>query len=239
VGGRANLPAPGAEAAGCCGGPVAQLALLSAELLLCVLRHLHDYSDCVAISLASPRLGLVALRKGLPKFRHPLFAVAMRLHRMKGFARLARAQMGAQVMGALSGMGALFAEAWLRKYASDRLASTADLRWIQAHSPELYIVQSTDSPYSVWHLQCNGVVGAFVRAAHQSHGHVQHFEGRQGMEKMVRVTYTKGTEMYGIVLYYEGEQGAERLVRCEFSDGSMQGYEDEHCTRGIIPYKQT
>ena len=74
----------------------------------------------------------------------------------------------------------------------------------------------------MWHLQCNGVVGAFVRAAHRSHGHVQHFEGRQGMEKMVRVTYTKGTEMYGIVLYYEGEQGAERLVHFEFSDGSMQ-----------------
>ena len=52
---------------------------LPEELQLRILEALDDPSDCAALSLASPRLGRLALRSKVPTFTEPLFAIAMRL----------------------------------------------------------------------------------------------------------------------------------------------------------------
>ena len=59
--------------------PTDWLGELPPELHLRILEGVDDFSDCAAFSLASPRLGLLALRSGLARFKDPLFAVAMRL----------------------------------------------------------------------------------------------------------------------------------------------------------------
>ena len=58
--------------------PTDWLGELPPELHLRILEGVDDFSDCAAFSLASPRLGLLALRSGLARFKDPLFAVAMR-----------------------------------------------------------------------------------------------------------------------------------------------------------------
>ena len=45
--------------------PTDWLAELPHELLLRVLESVDDFSDCAAFSLATPRLGLLAHRRGL------------------------------------------------------------------------------------------------------------------------------------------------------------------------------
>ena len=52
--------------------PTDWLAELPPELQLRILEGVDDFSDCAAFSLASPRLGLLALRSGLPRFKDPL-----------------------------------------------------------------------------------------------------------------------------------------------------------------------
>ncbi|EOD27443.1 hypothetical protein EMIHUDRAFT_235778 [Emiliania huxleyi CCMP1516] len=59
--------------------PTDWLGELPPELHLRILEGVDDFSDCAAFSIASPRLGLLALRSGLARFKDPLFAVAMRL----------------------------------------------------------------------------------------------------------------------------------------------------------------
>ena len=91
--------------------PTDWLGELPQELHLRILEGVDDFSDCAAFSLASPRLGLLALRSGLARFKDPLFAVAMRLLLIERFA----ASLGSSIMDTLS-------EATLRKYAADRRA---------------------------------------------------------------------------------------------------------------------
>ena len=86
--------------------PTDWLAELPPELHLRILEGVDDFSDCAAFSLASPRLGLLALRGGLARFKDPLFAVAMRLLLLQRFA---------------GGFGVVtLSEATLRRYAADR-----------------------------------------------------------------------------------------------------------------------
>jgi hypothetical protein len=156
-----------------------------------VLKHLDDYSDCARVSLASPRLGLAALQKRLPRFQHPLFAVAMRLLMVEaavcelmprsGTPAEKRAETSARVMSALCGAGSTFAEAWLRKYASD--AAAIPMR--------------------------NGLVDALVRTVFHAGQvwRVLYYEGEKGVEHAVRREMTDGT-----VQYLEGERGAEHVV---------------------------
>jgi hypothetical protein len=209
------------------------LELLTEDLLQHVLKYLEDYSDCARFSLASPRLGLGVLRTPqkeiLPRFQHPLFAVAMR---MEGG--------GIPV--------AAFAEAWLRKYAGDSVASPKDFAWIRVASAELYICSTL--PDFAWHLVRSGEMDAKLRLISPSrtmgpmmqhyegergaerhvrdefaNGTVQHYEGEKGAERLVRAEPAGGCE--GQVQHYEGERGAERLVRDEFANGTVQHYEGE------------
>ncbi|EOD27391.1 hypothetical protein EMIHUDRAFT_235852 [Emiliania huxleyi CCMP1516] len=88
--------------------PTDWLAELPHELHLRILEGVDDFSDCAAFSLASPRLGLLALRGGLARFKDPLFAVAMRLLLSQRF---------------VGGFGVVtLSEATLRRYAADRPA---------------------------------------------------------------------------------------------------------------------
>jgi hypothetical protein len=230
-----------------------RLTLLSQELLICVLKYLEDYSDCARLSLASPRLGLTALHNGLqlPRFQHPLFAVAIRLVTMETGGRegmrpstlAQRAEARAQPMPTPGGAHLRFAEAWLRKYVTDATASPDDFKWIKASSPELHIAQTTLLCFQQWHLVRGGVPDAKVRMEH-ANGTLLYFEGEQGAERRIRVGGA-GTAMYyegeqgaermirtessngTVVMYYEGEQDAERLVRAEFANGLVQYFEGE------------
>ena len=74
--------------------PTDWLGELPPELQLRILEGVDDFSDCAVFSLASPRLGLLALRSGLARFKDPLFAVAMRLLLVKRFV----ASLGSSIM---------------------------------------------------------------------------------------------------------------------------------------------
>ena len=74
--------------------PTDWLGELPPELHLRILEGVDDFSDCAAFSLASPRLGLLALRSGLARFKDPLFAVAMRLLLVERFV----ASLGSSIM---------------------------------------------------------------------------------------------------------------------------------------------
>eukprot|EP01047_Picozoa_sp_COSAG01_P057307 COSAG01_NODE_6608_length_3582_cov_86.089378_5_plen_431_part_00 len=216
-----------------------RLTLLSQELLICVLKYLEDYSDCARFSLASPRLGLTALQNGLqlPRFQHPRFAVAMRLITMETGGRKGmrsstlarRAEARARSMLTTGSAHSRFAEAWVRKYVADDLASPDDFEWIKASSPELYIAQSTlyywhmtpNNPCQRWNLVRGGVPDAKVRMK-LANSTVQYYEGEKGAEHC-----TRAEDADGMVKYYEGEQGAERRIRTEFADGSVWYYEGE------------
>eukprot|EP01049_Picozoa_sp_SAG25_P003720 SAG25_NODE_219_length_11644_cov_21.713729_1_plen_440_part_00 len=216
-----------------------RLTLLSQELLICVLKYLEDYSDCARFSLASPRLGLTALQNGLqlPRFQHPRFAVAMRLITMETGGRKGmrsstlarRAEARARSMLTTGSAHSRFAEAWVRKYVADDLASPDDFEWIKASSPELYIAQSTlyywhmtpNNPCQRWNLVRGGVPDAKVRMK-LANSTVQYYEGEKGAEHC-----TRAEDADGMVKYYEGEQGAERRIRTEFADGTVGYYEGE------------
>eukprot|EP01047_Picozoa_sp_COSAG01_P066580 COSAG01_NODE_9220_length_2514_cov_2.614493_1_plen_275_part_10 len=197
------------------------LTLLSQELLICVLKCLEDYSDCARFSLASPRLGLTALQNGLqlPRFQHPLFAVAMRLTTMETDGITMETDAHSR-----------FAEAWLRKYvAGCAAASPDDFEWIKASSPELHIAQITLLPFQRWHLVRGGVPDAKVRMKF-TNGTVGYYEGEKGAERRVRVEFTNGS-----VHYFEGEEGAERLVRAEFANSNvMLYYEGEQGAERVV-----
>jgi hypothetical protein len=226
---------------------VDRLTLLSQELLICVLKYLEDYSDCARFSLASPRLGLTALQNGLqlPRFQHPLFAVAIRLVTMETGGRegmrsstlARRAEARARSMSTPGGGAhSRFAEAWMRKYvAGSAAASPDDFEWIQTSSPELYIAQSTGLRWTGhgwsrqrWHLVRSGVPDATVRVE-LTDGSVQYYEGEKDAERRVRAE-----DVNGIVLYYEGEQGAERLVRAEDVNGNVLYYEGEQGAERLV-----
>jgi hypothetical protein len=201
-----------------------RLTLLSQELLVCVLKYLEDFSDCAKFSLASPRLGLTALQNGLqlPRFQHPLFAVAMRLitrqtggrEGMRSSTLARRAEARARSMPTPGGAHSRFSEAWLRKYVADAAASPDDFEWIKASSTELHIAESTILSSRQWYLVRGGVPDAKVRVV-LTNGTVDYYEGDKDAERLVRTEFANG-----LVQYYEGEDGAERVVRSESANGT-------------------
>eukprot|EP01047_Picozoa_sp_COSAG01_P074542 COSAG01_NODE_12490_length_1729_cov_115.320859_2_plen_320_part_01 len=234
---RVARPAParqGAPAVGASAG-VDWLAHLSEELFVCVLQYLIDYSDCARLSLASPRLGLAILRqqkRQLPRFQHPLFAVATRLVVAAAWpssVRLARGRRGlrpttvAQRVGRPSSCGvSSFAEAWVPKYAADVGASAEDFAWIKAKSPQLYIERFSFSSWkgsSRWNLVRGGEVDALVRVISED-SITRYYEGEKGSECLVRIGLSSGA-----VYHFEGQKGSERQVRLEHTSGDSCNYE--------------
>ena len=133
--------------------PTDWLGELPPELHLRILEGVDDFSDCAAFSLASPRLGLLALRSGLARFKDPLFAVAMRL-------LLSQRLVGTFGVVTLS-------EDTLRRYAADRQASAGHFPWLARVSPALCIsaVEGADARRAeVWALRRGEESGAGGRA---------------------------------------------------------------------------
>ena len=195
---------------------------LPLEIQLRILEYIEDFSDCAAVSLASPPLGLAALQSGLKRFQHPLFAVAMRL------ATVRRARIDEQL---------------LRQYAADNRATSDTFAWIKRVSPNLHLccetLECSESGKEAWRLSCRGVLGAHVRAYHA--GCVFHFTGELNAESLVRSMTRDGDATYyegglpgrrtrrvapdGTVTRFEGESGTERVVRMDLPDGSVWHYE--------------
>ena len=162
--------------------PTDWLAELPHELHLRILEGVDDFSDCAAFSLASPRLGLLALRSGLARFKDPLFAVAMRLLLSQRFV-------GAFGVVTLS-------EDTLRRYAADRRASADHFPWLARVSPALRLTSEVTgagaSRAEYWRLRRGEENGANLRRRLLQSGKVQHYEGEQGAERKVRMELADG-----------------------------------------------
>ena len=145
--------------------PTDWLAELPHELHLRILEGVDDFSDCAAFSLASPRLGLLALRSGLARFKDPLFAVAMRrlLPQRVALRRSPRRAASAPTTIPPSPLS----EAILRKYAADRRARADHFPWLARVSPALCLSSEVegagDSRSEFWQLRCGEESGAKLR----------------------------------------------------------------------------
>ena len=198
--------------------PTDWLAELPPELHLRILEGVDDFSDCAAFSLASPRLGLLALRSGLARFKDPLFAVAMRLLLIQRFA---------------GGFGVVtLSEDTLRRYAADRRASADNFPWLARASPALCLSSEVEGAgerrIEVWRLR-RDESGAKLRSRFLQSGQVKHFEGERGAERKVRMEFSDGE-----VRYYEGMKGAERVVRAVRADGAVQHFEGERGAERMV-----
>ena len=193
--------------------PTDWLAELPHELHLRILEGVDDFSDCAAFSLASPRLGLFALRSGQARFEDPLFAVAMRL------------QIAQHCVGSVGTVSVTLSEDTLRRYAADRRASAEHFPWLARVSPALRLSSEVEGAgenrADVWRLR-RGENGTMLRLRFLKGGQMQHFEGERGAERKVRSVFADGN-----VKYFEGERGEERLVRTVFADGTVQHSEGE------------
>ena len=228
--------------------PTDWLGELPPELHLRILEGVDDFSDCAALSLASPRLGLLVLRSGLARFKDPLFAVAMRLLLIERL--IAGSFVGAPIMDTLN-------EATVRAYAADRRATADHFPWLARVSPALRLSSEVTgagaSRAEYWRLRRGEENGAnlrrrllqsgtvhfyegergverLVRMELADDGGVEHYEGESGAERLSRAEFANGEE----VQYYEGESGAERMVRAEFANGSVQHYEGEKGADRIV-----
>ena len=160
--------------------PTDWLAELPPELHLHILEGVDDFSDCAAFSLASPRLGLLALRSGLARFKDPLFAVAMRLLLVERFV----ASLGSSIMDTT------LSEDTLRRYAADRRASADHFPWLARVSPALRLSSEVTgagaSRAEYWRLR-RGENGANLRRRLLQSGQVLHYKGGKGAERKVRM----------------------------------------------------
>ena len=200
--------------------PTDWLGELPHELHLRILEGVDDFSDCAAFSLASPCLGLLALRSGLARFKDPLFAVAMRL------------QIAQQCVGSVGTVSVSLSEDTLRRYAADRRASADHFPWLARVSPALRLTSEVEGAgerrAEVWRLQ-RGENGTMLRLRLLQSGQVKHFKGEQGAEQLVRGVFPNGG-----VKHFEGERGAERKVRMEFPNGNVQHYEGERGAERVV-----
>ena len=212
--------------------PTDWLAELPPELHLRILEGVDDFSDCAAFSLASPRLGRLALHSDLPRFKDPLFAVAMRLQLAQRVAAPRRSpRLAASAPAAIP--PSPLTESVLRKYAAARRASADHFPWLARVSPALCLSTELDGPgdnrIDIWRLKRGEESGAKLRLRSLRSGQVLHYEGEQGAERLVREEFADGN-----VLHFEGEQGAERKVRVVLADGNVVHYEGEQGAERMV-----
>ena len=206
--------------------------LLPQDLILRVLELITDYTDCAALSLASPRLGLIALRAGLHHFCDPLFAIAMHLQRAK------------------------LDEAIVRKYVADAQATVSGVAWLQTVSPNLCICLEyfRDPEVTMWSLCRGGVADARLLRHYHTDGEYMHLAGPVGEERIVRMVFKRRTQFLkggammerlayvvckdlGVMITYEGEQGHERMVRMDWSDGSSSLHDGEKGAEALVRHE--
>lgn len=223
-------------------GTASWLTLLPEDLIIFILALLNDYSDCARFCLASPRIGLLALRKPLLTFKHPLFSVALSIETTK------------IAIGPMFNLG--FTNMMLRKYASDSKATSESFAWIKRVSPQLYLTEELSGPNGClprsttidskwWYLDTPKVcyndnrktlcqldrtlvarIDAFSGRVHKTH-----FDGERGVERMLRMQSEPGT------IYFEGEHGIEHVVRLELKNNVVKHFEgtrnNEHIVRVV------
>jgi len=204
------------------------LAELAPELQLLILEAVDDFSDCAAVSLATPRLGLLAFGHDLARFKDPLFAVAMqqqlaqRAARGDGHRTRSKGEQQSPVT-----------EAILRKYSADRRARQEHFPWLERVSPALCLstgIRGLGSRrFEFWRLQRGDEPGALLRERSLQRGTIWHFTGEAGAERQVRTEYATGE-----VQLFEGEKGAERLVRTDFLDGTIKHHEGARGSERVV-----
>ena len=197
---------------------------LPRELLIQVLQWLFDYSDCARFCLASPRVGLEALRhESLLTFKHPLFAVALRME-------TAKMEYGPMFNVSIT-------EKLLRKYAADNKATSDTFAWIKRLSPQLYLEEreerlSTLTSTASWFL-----VDAFARnpvngnpsmtlVRRRTSDTVTHYEGEANVEEIVRIVDFNGNS----ILF---DQGSRRLV-CLMTSDKVTYHEDVAGVKRVV-----
>ena len=182
-------------------------------------------SDCGALCIAMPRLGLVAIRQ-LQQYKDPLVSVAMRL-----------AVDDVLVMN----------ETLMRRYLWEKHMTADGCEWLTAAALKAEsplgcpgIAQASSSGDERWHLTRGGPVRgawapvqALVRKK-QASGKVYLYEGERGEERKVRMEKPSGD-----VSLYEGEHGQERKVRLERPSGNIHHFEGERGAERKVRVEKT
>jgi hypothetical protein len=196
------------------------LTLLSLPdvLQLEVAKRLSEPSDCGALCIAIPSLGLVALRE-LERFKHPLVSVAMRIG---------------------TGKSLLVDEALMRRYMWEEFATEDGCAWLTKAAEEsgLRIVCTrSQSGRQQWLLHRAGdAAGALVRLEEPG-GTIRLFEeGESNAERLV-IQKTPGDRVIHYapsrIVYFKDAEAQEhaqelvRKVREELADGTLIHYEGE------------
>jgi len=183
-------------------------------------------SDCGALCIAMPRLGLVAIRQ-LQQYKDPLVSVAMRL-----------AVDDVLVMN----------ETLMRRYLWEKHMTADGCEWLTAAALKAEsplgcpgIAQASSSGDERWHLTRGGPVRgawapvqALVRKK-QASGKVYLYEGERGEERKVRMEKPSA----GDVSLYEGEHGQERKVRLERPSGNIHHFEGERGAERKVRVEKT
>ena len=185
---------------------------LPLELQLMVADEVEELTDCAALCLALPPLGLAALQR-LVRYQGILMSVALRLVRSVATAN-----------------HILLNEGLLRFYVADCRATDEGRLWLNAAytdaGSELQVqadVEGTQGAVRTrWTIVASGERRAMLASRGVS-GSVVHYEGEKGEERHVRLVRADG-----VVLHFEGEKGAERHVRMVTTDGVVLHFEGEN-----------
>jgi hypothetical protein len=200
------------------------LSSLSTKLLLHICDYLYDPNKPLrhifaraALCLASPRIGILAIRS-LASFQDPLVSVAMAL-----FTRPASEVLTVELVRRNRDGGCM---KWLKTVArrnacpifSFNAAGALTREWQpDTHKEIIYKGRPKDE-----HM---------VRA--RLPDAVTYFQGPQGFERVVRIAY-RDTRIVtikwpvGEIRYFEGEKGAERIVRIHLANPSHT-FDTQYC----------
>lgn len=173
---------------------------LHVELVLEIFCAVKDPTDRVALCLAMPRFGIIAL-KLLKEYADPLIAIAFLLTQRRACE--------------------IIDERLLRRYAYDDRATQEGCAWLEHEAKRndwhLHIVVSE----TAWLLMDGLRSGAMLRRIYADR--VIHFCGEiKGKERIVKKTLSSGSKAY-----YEGRSGFEHCVRSERTNGFVEIYEGE------------
>lgn len=184
---------------------------LPEDLQLRICEAVPNLHDRAALCLASPRLGLTAMRT-LSGYKERFMPVAIALCTCPA--------------------DEVLDEACLRRYAAAKHATEEGCRWLAAAAernawPLSIAVRKAEGRSTYWSVH-NGTHETAVLRRIYPDGSVELFEGERGDERVVR-----GLHKYGTA-FFEGERNAERMVRIMDLDGVERFYEGEkHAERMV------
>ncbi len=170
---------------------------LPLDMLLEVLAHLTDPYDCAALSLASPRLGILAHDK-IPCFQGVLVAVAMALWRKPAKEVLT--------------------EFFCVQYAQDPNSTRNGCAWLQAQAASKRQAPENHSPFSIVPVKINVNFPMFTAYAwrlcqmtYDKKGRASRHPLRGRILRKERVYAPSGTTDY--IAFFDGAKKQERLLK--------------------------